>query len=161
MIIAITDPGKSRAASGLADTLASLRSSHGRKVLLIDADARRLSRFCAEGQQYRQYQDVVIDTEGYDTLASRAALIAAQVVLVPINVEQADLARQYKLVASLNSARMFNPGLRVKFVLSAEPAPGSEELRTIRNYVAHVMSATLAGAPLHDADALCREVFQG
>jgi hypothetical protein len=74
MIIAITDPGKSRAASGLADTLASLRSSHGRKVLLIDADTRRLSRFCAEGQQYRQYQDVVIDTEGYDTLASRAAL---------------------------------------------------------------------------------------
>lgn len=79
---------------------------------------------------------------------------------MPISVEQADLAGQYKLVASLNSARMFNPGLRVKFVLSAERPPGSEDLRTIRNYVAHVMSATLAGAPLHDTDALCREVFE-
>jgi hypothetical protein len=37
--------------------------------------------------------------------------------VVPVTPAQADLASQYQLIARLNAARMFNPGLRVLFVL--------------------------------------------
>ncbi|WP_373989002.1 hypothetical protein [Duganella sp. BuS-21] len=84
----------------------------------------------------------MIDTEGRDTAGSRAALIAR-----------------------LNSARMFNPGLRVLFVLvGVAGTPSDEERAAVRGYVARVMSATLAstiirGAAPANMDALYREVF--
>jgi chromosome partitioning protein len=70
---------------------------------------------------------------------------------------------------------MFNPGLRVVFVIVGRGQPSAGEKAAVRQYVAQVMSATLAGTVLHeggagadtdfgheagaDMDALYREVF--
>jgi chromosome partitioning protein len=84
---------------------------------------------------------------------------------VPVTPQQVDLASQYKLIARLNSARMFNPDLRVLFVLvGGVDAPSDEERAAVRAYAARVMSASLAstiirGAAPADMDALYREVF--
>ena len=83
--------------------------------------------------------------------------------MVPVTPEQADLTSQYKLIARLNSARMFNPNLRVLFVLVADQ-PGDDQRAAVRAYAARVMSATLASTVIHgqapaDMDALYREVF--
>jgi chromosome partitioning protein len=190
MIVAIANQNGGAGKTIIANNLALLRTRSGRKVMLVDTDPRGAScAWCGElaaaGVQPRvaaraitgrtlvqdlellrtRYNDIVIDTEGRDTVESRAALIAARLVVVPVTPEQADLSSQYKLIARLNCARMFNPGLRVLFVLVAED-PSDEERAAVRAYAARVMSATLASTILHgqgqataDMDALYREVF--
>jgi chromosome partitioning protein len=190
MIVAIANQNGGAGKTIIANNLALLRTRSGRKVMLVDTDPRGAScAWCGElaaaGVQPRvaaraitgrtlvhdlellrtRYNDIVIDTEGRDTAESRAALIAARLVVVPVTPEQADLSSQYKLIARLNCARMFNPGLRVLFVLVAED-PSEVERATVRAYAARVMSATLASTILHgqgqapaDMDALYREVF--
>jgi chromosome partitioning protein len=135
-------------------------------VLLVERAPRDGMRSGLESLQ-SHYNDIFIDTEGCDTLDSRSALIAARLAVVPIHVDEVDLVRQYKLIDRLNSARMFNPGLRVVFVIVGGAAdPSREELAAVRAYVAQVMSATLAGTVIHapgamaaDMGVLYREVF--
>lgn len=190
MIVAIANQNGGAGKTIIANNLALLRTRSGRKVMLVDTDPRGAScAWCGElaaaGVQPRvaaraitgrtlvhdlellrtRYNDIVIDTEGRDTAESRAALIAARLVVVPVTPDQADLSSQYKLIARLNCARMFNPGLRVLFVLVAED-PSEAERAAVRAYAARVMSATLASTILHgqgqapaDMDALYREVF--
>ena len=192
MIIAIADQCGT-CGKAIGETLALLRARSGRTVLVIDADsphspgagsserfpgfgprvprhAITAGRLSAELEQFiPQYQDIVIETDGRDAPA-RAALIAARLVIVPIHSEQADLACHYALIARLNSARMFNPGLHVMFVIAAGcVAPSSADLLEIRAYVAQVMSATLCATVIHasaspasdEIAALYREVFPG
>lgn len=164
MIIAIANQGLGR--SKLADHLAALRSGSGRKVLLVGQAPQGGLRAGLESLQSR-YNDIFVDTEGCDTLDSRSVLIAARLAVVPIHVDEVDLVTQYKLIDRLNSARMFNPGLRVVFVIvGGAEDPSREELAAVRAYVGQVMSATLAGTVIHaagtlsaDMGALYREVF--
>ncbi|NGZ82681.1 AAA family ATPase [Duganella aceris] len=193
MIVAIANQNGGAGKTIIANNLALLRTRSGRRVMLVDTDPRGAScAWCGElaaaGVQPRvaaraitgrtlehdlellrtRYNDIVIDTEGRDTVESRAALIAARLAVVPVTPDQADLSSQYKLIARLNCARMFNPGLRVLFVLVADHGgePDEAQRAAVRAYAARVMSATLAGTILHaqgqapaDMDALYREVF--
>jgi chromosome partitioning protein len=175
MIIAIANQNGGSGKTVVANNLALLRARSGRKVMLIDTDPKKTSSTwsgerAAAGLQPKlaaraisgrglatelealrlHYNDILIDTEGRDTPESRAALIAARLVVVPVSADQVDLASQYKLIARLNSARMFNPGLRVLFVtVGGEHDPSEEEGAAIRAYVARVMSATLASTVIH------------
>ncbi|MQA40538.1 AAA family ATPase [Rugamonas aquatica] len=190
MIVAIANQSGGAGKTIVANNLALLRARAGRKVMLVDTDPKAAaSSWCSElaaagvrprvatraitgrslvedlEQLRNRYNDIVIDTEGRDTAESRAALIAARLVVVPVTPMQVDLSTQYQLIARLNAARMFNPGLRVLFVLvggDAEPTAG--ERAAVRAYVSRVMSATLANTVVHgqapaDMDALYREVF--
>jgi chromosome partitioning protein len=190
VIVAIASPGGAAGQAIVANNLALLRARAGRRVLLLDTGPRAAScAWCSEmaaaGVKPRvaaraisgralldelellrtRYNDIVIDTEGRDTADSRAALIAARLAVVPVTPGQVDLGSQYQLIARLNSARMFNPGLRVLFVLvGVDGAPSDEERAAVRAFAARVMSATLAsaiirGAAPADMDALYREVF--
>ena len=134
----------------IAAHLAALREHGGHSVLALDAaGARRVaSRF---KELIPDYHDIVIDTEGGDTPEGRAALAAANLVIVPVEAGQADLEKQYKLIARLNAARIFNPGLHVLFVtVGGSIDLTAEQRKAIRSYVAHVMSATLAATVIHD-----------
>lgn len=193
MIIAVADQCGT-CGKAIGESLALLRSRSGRKVLVIEADSPHSPGACsgeclvpgfgahvprhaitagslsAELEQFiPQYQDIVIETDGRDA-PGRAALIAARLVIVPIHASQADLACHYALIARLNSARMFNPGLHVMFVIAAGCVdPSNADLLEIRSYVAQVMSATLCATVIHTSASpgadeivtLYREVFPG
>nr|WP_315258196.1 ParA family protein [uncultured Duganella sp.] len=194
MIVAVAHHSGGAGKSIVANNLALLRARAGRRVMLVDTDPRGAAcTWCGEmaaaGVTPRiaaraicgrallpelealraRYNDIVVDTEGRDTADSRAVLLAARVAIVPLSVpvtpQQLDLASQYKLIARLNAARMFNPDLRVLFALiGGVDAPTDEERVAVRAYVARVMSATLAstivcGAAPADMAALYREVF--
>ena len=190
MIVAIANQDGGAGKTIVANHLALLRARAGRKVMLVDTDPRAPSRahcgmLAEAGVRPRvparaisgrtlvdelellrnRYNDIVIDTEGRDSAESRAALIAARLVVVPVTPEQVDLSSQYQLIARLNAARMFNPGLRVLFVLVGGAAdPSDAECAAVRAYVSRVMSATLAATVIHgqtpsDLDALYHEVF--
>lgn len=170
MIVAIANPAGANWRAMVANNLAVLRARSGRKVMLIDTDPNRPS--CSWSRERaaagamplvpaRQLNprdepaalaslhegdtDLLVDTAGRDSAASRAALSAAELVIVPVHPGQIGLANQYKLIERLNLARRFNPALRVLFVVvngarSAEPG----ELAEVRAFAARVLAATLA-----------------
>jgi chromosome partitioning protein len=159
----------------LAENLAVMRARQGRAVLLLDADAQlgcqqwgqqrersglrpAVSVRALRGHTFTEalerfearFDDLVIDTSAADTHEMRCALIAARVAVVPLAADQADCGRQYPLIAGLNAARMFNPGLRVLFVIAGdEHDPASAERAAVRAYAAQVMSAGVAATVLH------------
>ncbi|NNG25386.1 hypothetical protein [Telluria aromaticivorans] len=176
MIVTIASTQGQSLASRLAANLAVLRARSGRKICLIDADPRSSAygwscERSAAGQGpsvparklagrllpheieslASAYSDFLINTGERDTQESRSALIAARMVIVPVETGQANLESQYALIARLNFARMSNPCLKVLFVVVAgSKPPTGPELATVRRYVAHVMSASLAATMIHD-----------
>lgn len=175
MIATIVHAALPAAGAQLAENLALLRRRHGRKVVLVDAcPERTCERWSVDRSRSHlspavaahalsgdgvgtalerllaRHDDVVIDTDGANTTECRCALIAARVAVVPLAPEHADIASRYDLIARLNNARMFNPGLRVLFVTVAgerDPAPAA--LAATRMYAAQVMSAGIAATVLH------------
>jgi chromosome partitioning protein len=138
----------------IAVHLAALRAGGGHSVLTMDA-GRAPGLGDEIARQRPRYHDIVIDTDGADSADSRAALAAARLAIVPVEVGQADLVANYKLIAHLNAARMFNPGLHVLFVAiggAADPTPAQHS--ALRRFVGHVMSATLSRTVVHDSGAL-------
>ncbi len=183
MIIAMTDlAGRSEA---LLNQLTQLRVSAGRKVLVLDADEKSptpgsaaalpnvmSSAFAKQSlnikleQQLARYNDIVINAGLHDSLNDRTALIAAQCVLVLVRPEQANVSTHYGLIARLNAARMFNPGLRVLFAAVCDKGdPSPARIDAIRRYTSQVMAAALASTLIHlptevaEAAALYNEVF--
>lgn len=174
MIVALAGTGSGLFRTLLSVNLAVLRARSGRKICLIDTDPRESAyTWSCERRAARQwpsipgrapssrvleheirelapeYADLLINTGGRDSQASLPALIAARIVVVPVAVD-IDVDRDYPLIARLNSARMFNPALKVLFVVVTDGAtPAAEGLAAVRLYAAHVMSASLAGTVLH------------
>jgi chromosome partitioning protein len=165
-------------ATGIVDNLVVLRARDGRKVLLVDtAYKRRASAWArarcsanirpwvatcalpgktlaAEVAALRsQFNDIVIDTDGGDALATRSAFCAATLLVVPVRAQLAGLAPQYAMMASLQAARQLNPALRVLFVLVGGAAePTAREWATVRAFVSRVGAATLARTVIHAPD---------
>jgi chromosome partitioning protein len=150
MIIAIAGQSSGYGKAIVAN-LAALRARSGRKVLVIDNDSQHPSgsgsgrALSAELEQVLpRYNDIIIDAEGADTAASRSALIAARLAIVPVSADQVDLASQYQLIARLNSARMFNPGLHVCFVIAGGSAdPSGQEMAAIRAAPSSMITSSL------------------
>jgi chromosome partitioning protein len=180
MIIAIANENDGAEKSILASSLAALRALASRKVLLIDADPCKLSltwsskrddagvrpkvSACAisgKGLQPElenlipRYDDIVIDTEARDCLASRSALVAARIVIIPVRAGQIDQANQQKLIKRLETARIFNPRLRVLFVITcAHTSPSMEDFVAARAFAAKIALAKLADTVIHERTAL-------
>lgn len=142
MIIAITDERGGMEKSIVAGRLAASRALAGRKVLLLDADPRQgalaqarslhgagmagstsqprlMARaISAKGLQpelehlVHCYHDIVIDSEGRDSMGSRSALVAARVLVVALD-GVGDSAGRQGLARRIAHARSVNPALRV------------------------------------------------
>lgn len=164
----------------LAENLAVLRRSAGRRVLLVDAAPAQACRAWARaraaahlrplpdvlalrgmgfGERLQRalgrHHDVLVGAGSCDDAECRSALAAAQLAIVPIAADHADPARHYRLIARLNAARMANPALRVLFAAVSDDgalAPGA--LARVRAYAREVMGGRLAQAVL-PAQALC------
>lgn len=180
MIITIANEKGGAEKSILANNLAALRAMDGRNVLLIDADPQKSSltwssersaagikptvparAISGKGMQPElenltlRYSDIVIDTEGRDSMGSRSALIAAQIVIIPIQPNQMDLASEKKLITRIDTALLYNPRLRVLFVIACvKDDPSMQELATVRLLVAKITAATLANTVIHEQSAI-------
>jgi len=111
----------------------------------------------AHDSGHPRHDEIVVAAGACDSPECRSALVAAQVAIVPIAARDADPAGHYRLIARLNAARMFNPGLRVLFAALGDA--GTEEdltpagMARIRGYAREVMAGQVAPMPL-DAEAL-------
>lgn len=187
MIVTVANCASEDGAGQLAEQLAVLRARSGRKVLLLDASAHQCCRPWALEREhlhagpalvaravgayglpeelerlYPRFADAVIDADCGNGHECRSALIMAQAAVVPLSAAQADPDAGYALIARINAARMFNPGLRVLFVAACGAqglAPG--ELGALRGYAAQVMGAGLAATVLRLPDACDSESSSG
>jgi len=172
MIAAIASVAPDDVSAALAACLAVERARAGAGVLLADATprarcaawltARATARLrpCPGGADLGHDADTAaLETAlgGCDALVidagnCRRALIAADVAIVPIAPAAADPERHYGLVAALNAARIFNPGLHVLFAMVADDAAAGDAdalrrgLARVRGYATEVLSAHVSGA---------------
>lgn len=187
MIVAIANEHAASGKSVLAENLAALCALAGRKVLLVDIASQRKSflwsvergsagivpkvpvrAICGKGLQPKlenlslRYKDIVIDTEGRDSMGSRSALIAARVVVIPMRARQIDLGRQETLIRRVQAARVFNPGLRVLVVISrAEHDISAKDVNAVKGFAARIPSAVLIETIIHEEAALCEAFDEG
>lgn len=146
-----------------------------RKVMLLDMPAGTevsATRGAGISSQVEdlltRYDDIFINITGCAADVCRPALISAQLAIVLLHVEEARLDKEYALIAQLNAARIFNPGLHVLFaVIAGDCDPTPTEITAVRSYCAEVMSARLCGVMIDPGpnlaiglDALCRKVFE-
>lgn len=134
MIVTVISEGACEAKMLLAERLATQRGQAGRKVLLMDADSQphpplplpaRTVNGKGVGAELenlgQRFQDIVVDADGRDSLGSRAALIAARVVVIPADNLRGDAVRAARLAERIGNARLFNPGLRIVIVPGVLP----------------------------------------
>ena len=120
----------------IAVNLAAMRAHKGRDVLLVDTDPQgsasywtqvrdegsvtprvaSIQKFGKGVQQELQdlskrYQDIIIDAGGRDSVELRAALVVANLALVPIQASQFDLWTLDRMDSLVAQARGFNEKL--------------------------------------------------
>jgi chromosome partitioning protein len=170
VIVAIVSEKTGTETPLLAVNLAVQRAQTRRSVLLIDTTPRQSSlmwsnkRHAAgikpgipalaitdKGLQpeldnlISHYKDIVIDAAGCDSHASKSALVAARLIIIPIQPPATDLAYQQKLIERINTARLFNPRLRVLVVLAcADNKPPIADLNIVKAFIVQMPSAHLA-----------------
>ncbi|MDY0976988.1 hypothetical protein SOM61_18645 [Massilia sp. CFBP9012] len=176
MIIAIVNQHGNPDRSVIARNLAVLRARSGRRVCLMHTardDGWGAERGAAAVRPWidtRQvgsravktrlaalrplFNDILVDAGARDTEECRCVLASARLVVVPVRGAEIDLDCQYRLLARLNAARVFNPGMRVLFVaVCGAGGPLMEERAAVLAHVTRVQDASLANVVLHQPAA--------
>ncbi len=137
--------------STVATNLAIMLSKTGRDVLLIDADDQETSAdfttmrhqklgdagyTCTKlnGSAVRtdgkrlasKYDDVIIDAGGRDTASQRAALVIADLVLIPFVPRSFDVWTLEPVAQMVEEARSFNPKLKAYAFINRADSTGTE-----------------------------------
>jgi chromosome partitioning protein len=158
-----------------ATNLAAIRAAQGRDVLLIDTDPQGSASYWAQtrndagvlpriaciqkfGKGLQQevadlatrYQDVIIDAGGRDSVELRAAMVVADVLLIPIQASQFDLWTLQPMSALIDQATAFNPCLKSYVVLS----------RAVTNRAVADTGEAAAMIGEFDNMALCRSIIR-
>jgi chromosome partitioning protein len=143
-------PGKST----IATTLAAMRASSGRQVVLVNADAQptavrwsdarravdgvtQVTTVTLRGPKIHadindlasRYDDVVIDTGGHDSVELRAALVKSDRLLMPLRPSHFDVWTIEKMAEIIEQVRAINPDLLAFIVLNQVPAVSRDRLR--------------------------------
>ena len=137
----------------LATNLTVMRAEQDRDVLLIDADEQASSALFTRQRKQTlgtagytliqsfetdvveqvtnlrsKYDDIVIDVGGRDTASQRAALVVAEIFVMPFPPTSVDLWTDDTVVALLKEARPFNRELRSYAVINKAFPSGSDNL---------------------------------
>jgi chromosome partitioning protein len=144
-------PGKST----IATTLAAMRATAGRQVVLVNADAQptavrwsdarrtvdgvaQVTTVTLRGKQIhadisdlaKRYDDVVIDTGGHDSVELRAALVKSDRLLMPLRPSHFDVWTIEKMAEIVGQAQAINPDLAAMVVMNQVPAVSRDRLRS-------------------------------
>jgi chromosome partitioning protein len=143
-------PGKST----VATTLAAMRATAGRQVLLVNADAQSTSIYWATARRDHpevpqvttvtlrgpkihteiadmasRFDDVVIDTGGHDCVELRSALVASDRLLMPLRPSQPDIWTLEKMAQIIDQVGVVNDRLRCFVFVNQVPSTSRDRLR--------------------------------
>ena len=166
----------------LAANLATLYVRNHRKTLLIDVSAQKYSqvwsarrndlavkpKLTVRGTQnllseledpysYMRlhYQDIIIDTDGVDARHTDAILEASDVLVLTVWLDQRCLGLEQELIEHIESARLFNPLLRVLIVrmqaLAAASRTDKQEDAALSFFTSNMPAASLAKTVIQES----------
>lgn len=171
----------------IATNLAVLAAAAGRDVLLLDTDPQGTSSMWAEvrdesGRQPRipcvkkhgdkvhiearamadRYSDIIIDAGGRDSRELRAAMLAADLMLMPIQASQFDAWTLDPAAELVATARIYNEPLVVLVVINkASPLPQVAEAAQARAFLAEFEGLEACSAPIRDRIAFRHAAKEG
>lgn len=171
----------------VAVNLAAMRARQGRDVLLVDTDPQgsasywtqvrdeagitprvaSIQKFGKGLQQELQdlakrYQDIVIDAGGRDSVELRAALVVADIAVVPIQASQFDLWTLDRMDNLIAQAKGFNEKLRAVVLITRGPTnPTMHDTKDAAELIADFENLTLAQALVRDRVAYRRSASAG
>jgi cellulose biosynthesis protein BcsQ len=100
------------------------------------------------------YQEIIIDTDGADSLNTDSALLASNVLVIPAWFRQGQSGQREKLIEHLEEVRLFNPALRILVVDMRTISAGSDvekaEAQAAADFSGSVSGASLARTVLHE-----------
>ncbi|MGB8170151.1 MAG: division plane positioning ATPase MipZ [Chthoniobacteraceae bacterium] len=166
--------------STLATNLAVWLAHQGKDVLLVDTDrqltaSRWIDRRHALGTEFpmvhgaekhgnvfhalrdfaTRYDEIIVDAGGRDSEELRTAMVAAQIVYLPLRTSQPDLETAVHMHELVSLARGLNPTLRARWLLTMAPAGDhgdtAEAARTLRE---------LPAIPLADIIIRDRKIYR-
>lgn len=165
--------------STLATNLAVWLAHQGKDVLLVDTDrqltaSRWIDRrhalsddlpavhgtekhgnvFHALRDLSTRYHEVIVDAGGRDSEELRTALVAAQIVYLPLRVSQPDLETSLHVHELVNLARGLNPNLAARWLLTMAPAGSTDTAEAVR------VLRDLPGIPLSDIIIHDRKIYR-
>lgn len=181
MIVLIGGEKGGTGKSTIACNLATWLSREGKDVLLLDADPQatakrwvdrrndlegdrpKLAVAQATGDVFKpardyatRYGEVVIDAGGRDSKELRTAMVAADVLLVPIRASQPDLETMDHVNELVALARGMNPDLKAYALISMAPSnPMINEVAEANAFLADFAELRLAQTFIRD-----RKVFR-
>jgi chromosome partitioning protein len=140
--------------STLATHLAVARRRVGRTVVLVDADPQGTASTWSDARKdrhdvpqlpcvslrggklhvelrelARHYEDVLVDSGGADSTEFRSALLAAEVLLLPLRPGSFDFWTLAKMDEVIGLAETYNPELRTSVCLSQVPPSARDRAR--------------------------------
>lgn len=171
----------------VAVNLGAMRARQGRDVLLVDTDPQgsasywtqvrdeagitprvaSIQKFGKGVQQELQdlakrYQDIVIDAGGRDSVELRAALVVADLSLIPIQASQFDLWTLDRMDNLVEQARGFNEKLRATVLITRGPTnPTMQDTKEAAELIADFANLTLAQTLVRDRVAYRRSASAG
>lgn len=135
----------------IATNLAIIRSSNGKKVLLVDADEQKSASIFANQRDVlgvetkwstiqlagktinaqlmrleSDYNDIIIDVGGRDTTSQRSALTVADVFLIPFKPRSYDVWTIGQVKTVITEMKVANPNLKVFAFINQSDAKGSD-----------------------------------
>jgi chromosome partitioning protein len=172
--------------STLATNLAVWLARQGRDVTIVDtdrqmtashwADRRNAAKalpavHCAEkrGNVFHavrdlagRYDDVVVDAGGRDSEELRTALVAAEVVYVPLRASQPDLETSVHMNELVGLARAMNPALEARLIIAMAPThPAANEAAEALALLSELPAFALSGAVIRERKAYRDAISDG
>jgi len=161
--------------STLATNLAVWLAHQGKDVLLVDTDRQLTSSrwndrrhaltdeipvvHCAEkhGNVFYalcdwagRYDEIVVDAGGRDSEELRTALVAAQVVYLPLRASQPDIETSVHMHELVSLARGLNPTLKAHWLLTMAPSGDCGDTAAAAQALSHLPSITLSEVVIRD-----------
>ena len=176
-------PGKTT----IATNLAAVRTKKFNDLLLIDTDKQQTASFwCSLREQnqvkprvasiqkfdksvrtetlqlQKKYNDIIIDAGGRDSTELRSALLVAQKAIFPLRPSQFDLWTLKSLNNLVQTAQMFNEGLKAYIVINqASPNPGVKEIEEAKELIQEFDHLQLLKTYLFERIIFRRAAVQG
>ena len=169
MIISLLNQKGGVGKTTLAVHLSTALALRGRKVLLVDADPQHSSLDWSESRtadplfpviglptknlhkempaHVRNYDDIVIDGPPRVNELARAAIMAADVVLIPVQPSPYDIWAAKEIVDMLNEAHVYKEKQKSAFVINRKivnTAIGRDVAEALAEYHLPVLSAAIS-----------------
>lgn len=136
---------------GSASNWVARRNNHGDSLPVVNCVQKTGEVYATLRDLASRYQVVIADAGGRDSKELRSAMVAADVLLMPLQASIADLETMERMSKVIELAKAMNPGLQVQGFVSRGPTniTGREALEA-RDFLGNCEGVDVLGTVIRD-----------